>query len=132
MRVLLILLCLSGAGCAATAEGGQRFTGTEWRASDLNGVPVGGGSIPTLRLDSGKQVSGNAGCNRFSGTYELMRDEGIRFSSLTTTRMACAPEVMDQEQRYLSILGSVRGYSFYSDGGMSLISPDGRAIRFRR
>jgi hypothetical protein len=39
---------------------------------------------------------------------------------------------MDQERRFLSILENVQGYSFYSDGGMSLIAPDGRAIRFRR
>ena len=61
-----------------------------------------------------------------------MSKEGMRFSGVSSTRMACAPEIMEQERRFLSILESVEGYSFYSDGGMSLIAPDGRAIRFRR
>ena len=131
MRPLLLLLCLLAGACAAGA-GNQRFSGQEWRASDINGVPVTGDRALTLRLQDGEQASGNAGCNSFSGTYQLMRDEGIRFGTLTTTRMACPPEIMEQERRFLSILETVRGYSFYSDGGMSLISPDGRAIRFRK
>jgi heat shock protein HslJ len=131
MRPLLLLLCLLLGACAAGA-GNQRFSAQEWRASDINGVQVTGDRPLTLRLQGGEQASGNAGCNSFSGTYQLMRDEGIRFGALTATRMACPPGIMEQERRFLSILEAVRGYSFYSDGGMSLISPDGRAIRFRK
>lgn len=106
--------------------------GYDWRASDLNGVRVLPDSTVTLRLEGRDRVSGTAGCNTYSGTYRLMSKEGIDFTTLTTTRKACAPELMEQEQRYLSILDAVEGYSFYSDGSFSLVSPDGRAIRFRR
>jgi hypothetical protein len=37
----------------------------------------------------------------------------------------------EQERRFLSILEQVQGYSVYGDGSVSLIAPDGRAIRFR-
>ncbi len=131
MRHFLLILVLLLGGCAATSADGRRMSGIEWRASDLNGVPVIPGSTVTLRLGDGQTVSGSAGCNSFSGQYRTMSKEGIRFSALTTTRKACADDVMDQERRFLSILQSVEGYSFYSDG-LSLISPDGRAIRFRR
>lgn len=122
----LFLLC----GCAS-APGGRQISGRDWRAANLNGVPVLPGSSVTLRLEGGERVSGSAGCNLYSGTYRLMSKEGIDFSTLTTTRKACAPELMDQERRFLSILEAVEGYSFYSDGSFSLVSPDGRAIRFR-
>ena len=129
MRILLLLLFLLG-GCAAT-PGGRQMSGRDWRASDLNGVPVRPDSLVTLRLEGGERVSGSAGCNSYSGTYRLMSKEGIDFTTLATTRKACAPELMDQERRFLSILEAVEGYSFYSDGSFSLVSPDGRAIRFR-
>lgn len=129
MRHLLILSLLMLCSCAASAG---RMGGTEWRASDINGVPVVPNSLLTLRLGDGKSVSGSAGCNIFSGQYRMMSKEGIRFSALRATEKACTPDLMDQEQRYLSILQAVEGYSFYGDGGLSLISPDGRAIRFRR
>lgn len=132
MRHFLYCLILLLGGCAAVTADARRMGGIDWRASDINGVPVVPESVVTLRLGEGKTVSGNAGCNDFTGQYRTMSKEGIRFSGLTTTRKACAPELMEQERRVLSILEAVEGYSFYSDGGLSLISPDGRAIRFRR
>jgi heat shock protein HslJ len=106
--------------------------GIAWRASDLNGVPLVPDSLLTLELQGGDRVSGSSGCNSYSGSYRLMNKAGIDFTALVSTRKACAPELMEQERRFLSILESVEGYTFYSDGGLSLISPDGRAIRFRR
>ena len=131
MRYLLLALTLLISSCAASMDG-RRVSDIDWRASDINGVAVLPNSLVTLRLQGGESVSGNAGCNNFTGQYRLMSKEGIRFSALTTTRKACPPEIMDQERRFLSILEAVEGYSFYSDGGFSLVSPDGRAIRFRR
>ena len=129
MRIFLLSLLLLG-GCSA-APGGRAITGIDWRASNINGVPVAPDTLVTLRF-AGKGVSGSSGCNSYSGNYELMSKEGIRFGALSNTEKACAPQVMEQEQRFLSIMKSVEGYSFYSDGSFSLISPDGRAIRFRR
>jgi hypothetical protein len=129
MRLIVIILFLLG-GCAAPL-GGRQISGRDWRAANLNGVPVLPGSSVTLRLEGGDRVSGSAGCNLYSGTYRLMSKEGIDFTTLTTTRKACAPDLMDQERRFLSILEAVEGHSFYSDGSFSLVSPDGRAIRFR-
>jgi heat shock protein HslJ len=129
MRAFLFLLLLLS-GCAAGPVG-RPMNGILWRASDINGVPLVANSAVTLRLDDGR-VSGSAGCNQFSGTYRMMNKDGIDLGALSTTRMACAPELMEQERRVLAILDAVEGYSFYSDGGLSLISPDGRAIRFRR
>lgn len=130
MRPTAIVMMLALAGCATASEG-RRIGSGEWRALDINGFPVAPPASVTLTLGNGK-ASGSAGCNSFTGTYDLGRNEGIRFGPLATTRKACEPALMEQEQRYLALLAAVRGYSVYGDGSLSLISLDGRAIRFRK
>jgi heat shock protein HslJ len=127
---ILGLALMALAGCATVGD--RQIGNGEWRAVDLNGVPVGPGASVTLRLENG-QVSGNAGCNRYSGTFRASRpQQQIRFGPLATTRMACPGPVMEQEGRFLSIMEAVTGYTFYGDGGLSLVAADGRAIRLRR
>lgn len=125
--IIAVVLLLSG---CATGVGGQRLTQAEWRAADVNGVPVVA-PAPTLRLDGDGGVSGSTGCNTYSGAYRLMSDQRIAFEGIGGTERACEPALMAQERNYLSILQNARGYSFYRDGGLSLIAPDGRALRFR-
>jgi heat shock protein HslJ len=131
MRMITIAALLALSGCAAAGPEGRTLGAGAWRAVDINGFPVAATPPVTLQLGDGK-ASGSAGCNSFSGTYDLKPKEGIRFGPLATTRMACEAAVMEQEQRFLSILAAARGYSYYGDGSLSLIAPDGRAIRFRR
>lgn len=132
MRMLApaVMAALLVTGCAGAGTGSRQLQGTQWVAVDVNGVPVTGGPL-TLRLADGK-ASGHAGCNSWSAPYERESREGIRFGPIATTRMACAPELMEQEQRFLDVLRLAQGYSFYGAGGFSLIAGDGRAIRFRR
>ena len=127
MRILFLLPLLALSACATTALG-PNIQAREWRVQDLNGVPVTGGRPLTLRLDGGR-VSGHSGCNSFTGSYKIS-DGRLEFGPLAGTRMACEPVVMEQETRFLSILGAARSYSRYGNGAVSLIAPDGRAIRF--
>jgi heat shock protein HslJ len=130
MRLLILAGVLALSGCAGTFD--RQLGGVEWRAVDINGAPVLADAAATLRLDSG-QASGQASCNRFSGSYQLARaEERLRFGPLAMTRMACAPPIMDQERRYLAILEAATSYNFYGDGSLSVIAADGRAIRYRR
>jgi len=55
-------------------------------------------------------VSGSGGCNRLIGGFRLS-GERLSFSSLGSTRMACAPEVMAFEQKYSEALALVRRWS---------------------
>lgn len=56
----------------------------------------------------GTEFGGTAGCNRYFGTYSLGEaNELIVGSEIGSTQMACPPEVMEQEQRYLALLGQV-------------------------
>ena len=118
------------AGCAGADMGSRQLQGIQWEAVDVNGAPVTGGPL-TFRLADGK-ASGHAGCNSWSANYDLEARGGIRLGPIASTEMACAPEIMEQEQRFLNVLRLAQGYSFYGAGGFSLIAGDGRAIRFRR
>jgi heat shock protein HslJ len=130
MKRLSILALAALAACASVGD--RQIGNGEWRAVDVNGVPVDAGAPVTLRLHNG-QASGTAGCNRYSGNFTVSRaQQQIRFGPLATTRMACPGQKMEQEGRFLSIMQAVTGYTFYGDGGLSLVAADGRAIRFRR
>src|SRR5690606_29257456 len=122
-------------------QSGQRITGTfaeayrlektvndpqienrRWQLVELNGRPI---EPPTGRegayfeLDAAEtRVTGNASCNRFFGTYELMAGNRIRFgSNMGSTMMAC-PQ-LEQERAFLDMLGRVDNYSL-GEGGLSL------------
>jgi heat shock protein HslJ len=128
MRSLFLPSLLALSACAAGSLG-ARFDGRELVAEAVNDAPVAGTRPPTLRLEGGR-ASGNTGCNSFTGSYTLS-GERLEFGAIATTRMACEPAVMEQERSYLSTLAVVRSYSRYGNGSLSLIAPDGRAIRFR-
>ena len=127
MRILSLLPLLALSACATTALG-PNIQGRDWRAQDLNGLPAVGDRPLTLRLDGG-QASGNSGCNSFTGTYKISEGK-LEFGPLASTRMMCDAAVMEQETRFLSILAATRSYSRYGSGAVSVIAPDGRAIRF--
>ncbi|HEX8669387.1 MAG TPA: META domain-containing protein [Allosphingosinicella sp.] len=118
------------AGCTAAGGGSDRIGLGEWVARDINGMPVVSGPV-TFRLEKGGRASGSGGCNSWSAPYDLKAREGIRIGPVTSTRKACEPAVMEQENRYFEILRLAQGYSFYSDRSLSLIAADGRAVRFR-
>lgn len=66
------------------------LTGKYWKLIELNGEPVGEmRKEPFVMFDDEKRVSGNAGCNTFTGSYSFGEGNGIKFSQLAMTRMAC-------------------------------------------
>ena len=125
----LSLLSLGALAACATAGLGPQFHDRELHAQDVNGLPVTGGRPLTLRLTDGR-AAGHGGCNSFSAPYEIS-EERLELGPIVSTRMACEPAVMEQEARFLSILGAARSFSRYGNGSVSVIAPDGRAIRFR-
>ena len=99
-----------------------RIENRRWQLVELNGRPI---EPPTDRdgayfeLDAAEaRVTGNASCNRFFGTYELMTGSRIRFGSdIGSTMMAC-PE-LEQGREFLDMLRRVDNYSV-GDAGLSL------------
>lgn len=63
------------------------------------------GTNPTITFGDDGTISGNAGCNTYSGTYSLNR-KNISITTLATTQRECIePEgVMEQESSFLTYL----------------------------
>jgi heat shock protein HslJ len=83
----------------------------DWLATGYNNgkqalVSVAAGSEITMTLTESGEVTGNATCNTYNGSYTLDGDK-ITFGPLMTTKMACASDELNaQEQAYLVALGN--------------------------
>ena len=65
----------------------------KWELESINSKPINKGNfklkIPVIEFNlAEKRVSGNAGCNSFSGPIEIL-GEKIKFGNLISTKMAC-------------------------------------------
>jgi len=87
-----------------------------WSLKSLGGAELVPGSAITMDLTDGTS-SGTAGCNTYSGPYEIS-GTSISFGLMATTRAACPepPGLMDQENQYLAELQMVEEYHIDSDG----------------
>jgi len=122
LMVMLAAVCVMGAACgsetAPTASqetetmNQPEFEGILWRLVELQ---IESGEMTPI-LDqttvdltfTGGELGGTAGCNRYFGTYSLGEaNQLILGSEMGSTQMACPPEIMAQEQRYLALLGQV-------------------------
>jgi len=104
--------------------------GAEWVVEEITGGMLER-SRATLTFDADGRLSGRASCNSFFASYTLT-GEGLGISQAGTTRMACAPELMQQEARFLDILKQVQRFEIAADGALLLASGDGRRIKARR
>ncbi len=93
------------------ARGG--YTLVAWTDEQGQLQNVAGAAAPTLQLD-GRQMSGNAGCNRYGGTYAA-REQTLRFGRITSTMIGCSAPLAQQEQRYHKLLSQVGRYALQGD-----------------
>ena len=91
---------------------------TAWKLQSYgpsdNLTPALEGTEVTLQFNSDTgEFNGTASCNHYFGGYEVNGKEITVTSPVGNTEMACLePEgIMEQEQAYLSILGSMERYS---------------------
>jgi len=93
------------------------------------------GTELTLTIDlTTATISGNAGCNGYSGGIVLEPSEDLRRAAvlvgpLATTLMACDPDVMDQELEFHSILAEATEIAV-EVGFLTVATDDGRALVF--
>lgn len=109
--VVAAVLAAALAGCAD--DGGNRDVASEppdprgsWHlvsGRDAQGTfrPLSGRKV-TLVWDA-EGVGGTSGCNLYGATVSIDREE-VRFGKASGTEMACGPDVMEVERRYLAAL----------------------------
>ena len=84
---------------------------TRWKLVELGGKKMPVDATPKqmyLILKSDSTVSGNGGCNAFSGTYSLGKNNEIIFGELVRTNILCPG--IDYEKDYLNAIANTDHY----------------------
>lgn len=111
---------LSGCG----GDPARLLQGAEWLVEDINGGGIIDRSRVTLNFWPDGRLSGRASCNSLMGSYQLT-GEGLGVSQAATTRMACAPALMSQEQTVLENLQNLQRFHVDNTGALTLYSTNG-------
>ncbi|MEC9084819.1 MAG: META domain-containing protein, partial [Pseudomonadota bacterium] len=101
--------------------------GSQWMVEEIDGEPVLEGSEVTIGFTDEGRVFGSSSCNRYNGGWHIQGQELV-FSQMAATRMACPETLMQQENRFLKLLGDVHGYQFAADGRLVLETGQGVTI----
>jgi putative lipoprotein len=122
-RAALLVLALG----AITVSAPEALQGSSWLAEDIQGGGVIDNAQSTLAIAAGGTVTGSGGCNRLFGAAIIAGDQ-LTFEGIGSTRMACAPAVMDQERKFLDALTATRTFrldgpylKFYAGSGAVLV-----------
>lgn len=134
MRTILVaslgLVALLSACTAATPAGpaatpAPTLNGTSWTVTAINGTAPITGNQPTMEF-SEDTVSGLASCNRYNAAY-TQDVAKVTITPGIMTQMACAADVMTQEQAFTAALTQVSGVRT-TDEGAELVDGDGNAV----
>jgi len=100
-----------------------RFEG-KWQVSEIVGIDSLSKS-PTLTIDNGsKKISGNAGCNNYSGSFSIDKDE-ITFQKAFATKRYCTN--MNIEHAFFNCLQNSHYYKLI-DGKLKIYDKDGSEL----
>jgi heat shock protein HslJ len=90
--------------------------GTHWNLVELNGqkVAINATSKPMyLEFKPDSTVSGNGGCNAFSGSFGTSNKNEISFGDMVRTNVLCAG--IDNEKKFLDALAKSDHYKISND-----------------
>lgn len=103
----------------------------EWTIIEINGAKVvtgENGIVPFIVFDTKTgRISGNSGCNRMMGSFDLNAEAGsLLISGMGSTRMMC-PD-MTTERNVLNALKQVKSYRKAGEGTMYLCNEKNRPV----
>lgn len=105
---------------SGTAPAPASLFGLRWQMKQIMGqAPIAPPDRPIYIefAPETNSISGFAGCNQFSGTYELLPGNRLHFSQMVSTMMACAGTSSEPEM--LNLLPTVDNYTI-NKGQLSL------------
>jgi heat shock protein HslJ len=121
---LLIMLT----ACNAAPASNDSLDGTSWELYAISKHFLIEGSTITIAFEDG-QVSGSAGCNSYSGEYQV-NGKKIKFGMLASTLMACIDTaIMEQETMFMQMLGDAHRFEIV-DGQLQIYWSDHEALTF--
>jgi heat shock protein HslJ len=134
MRLIPCSLALSAlAACAAppsaepAAPPASRAVTGVWVIEQARTEPILDKRRARLVLGTDGRLSGHTSCNVMNGPYTLSGDK-IKIGAIATTRMACGPQLLEQEDRILTALELAATARVRPDGLLELRDADGRGV----
>ena len=124
-----LLLITSTALAMETNSTSFTLPGSAWQVTTFAGQSPLADHPITFEFDTEGNIAGHASCNRFGGSCQIEGDK-IKVGPLRSTRRACEPDVMEQEYKFLALLGAAATWSLDGDK-LVLTTPDGE-IRAER
>lgn len=88
------------------------IAGTNWIATSIEGQTPLENTTLWIRFEDHSWMSGSAGCNHLSASYDRQGIDGLQITQAATTRMHCAQPAgtMQQESRFLHLLANTDAY----------------------
>ena len=133
IQPILILFLVTGinVSCAEKKEEprGTRMMDTVWNLIEIEGEPVTLGMearyLDLVLAGNGPRIGGFAGCNRFTGSYEIINDH-LALGRLELTYRSCS-RAMEQEQLYFEAMKATRRFKHDGDD-LTFFNSDGKII----
>lgn len=116
------------AGCAGTPPTSPTLSVAGlWRVDQAMTEPLIDRSQARLDFRTDGTLVGHTSCNSLSASYTLQGDR-LAVSPVVTTRRACGPMAMEQEDRILTALEAARTARVRPDGLLELRNAEGRGM----
>jgi len=134
---MLILCTITALLLSACSEAGTSLDGSSWVLKSYQDDAGETIIVPTrstvTALFQGNQVSGIAGCNNYSASYQANRNK-LSFDPVATTRKFCSTPlgIMRQENAFLAALDSTVSYKLNRNSLEMLDSRGNTLLIFRR
>jgi heat shock protein HslJ len=126
--VTILVLSALPLGCATdgTARRSESLSGTGWVLADSDGLAVPDQRRATMNFDRDR-VSGNDGCNRYSGSYTAKGSAFAIGNDVVSTRMACPEPTMRSANAFI---GAIKQASAVKHDGsrLTLLDANGKSL----
>ncbi len=124
MKLLLsLLLTITASLAMETNQSSVTLPGSAWEVTSFAGQPPLADHPITFEFDNEGNIAGDGSCNRFGGSCKIEGDK-IEVGPLRSTRRACEPDIMQQEHKFLALLGATATWAIDGDE-LVLTAPDG-------
>lgn len=108
LTVLLFSVTLFSCGSAQAGNEMDMLTIGNWQLQTINGRPAAeegfANGLPVANFSKDLKITGNNGCNRYGGSYNLNDESGISISKLFSTKMFCNGK---SEKEFMDALAAV-------------------------
>jgi heat shock protein HslJ len=119
VAIICVTVLILSACASLDAQASQtNLAGTSWVLISYGNVADQSPALPgvptSVIFASDGQVSGNLGCNGFSGNFKV-KDGKLEFNALASTLMACPDPQMVQEGSAFKVLSGTVSFSLEGD-----------------